>query len=124
MENKIWMEKCISEIEADCEFATCKMSEYAEIINRLEAERDMLKAAIATPELYVGIVAEVLAEERELAIAENLKLRARIKRLVKALKEISVWNAKDEKDYEIVLSQWRGCVAIAEEALVETKGVK
>ena len=104
-----------------------ELADYAELkkkIEGLEAERDLLKAAIATPELYVGVVSDILAEERESAVVENLKLRARIKRLVKALKEISVWNAKDEKDYEIVLSQWRGCVAIAEEALVEEMGVK
>lgn len=45
---------------------------------QLESERDMLKAAIATPELYVGVVSEVLAEERESVVAENSKLRARI----------------------------------------------
>ena len=44
----------------------------------LEDERDSLKAAIATPELYVGVVEKILAEERESAVADNSKLRARI----------------------------------------------
>ena len=66
------------------------LSEIAE----LEAARDMLKAAIATPELYVGVVSDILAEERELAIAENSKLRAVLERLVEVAEQMDLLNER------------------------------
>ena len=62
----------------------------------IKAERDMLKAAIATPELYVGVVSDVLAKEREFAIAENSKLRARLELIIAAANK-----AKEELEYDI-----------------------
>ena len=82
----------------------------------LEDERDSLKAAITTPELYVGVVSEILAEERESAVAENSNLRAMLERLVAAANE-----AKGELEYDIT----NGSVAIdiLKDAIAESKEV-
>ena len=85
-------------------------------IAELEAERDMLKAAIATPELYVGVVEKVLAEERESVVAENSKLRARLERMVAAANE-----AKEELEYDI--TNCRVAIDILKAAVAEAKEV-
>lgn len=114
--HKTFVSKHIAELEAEIE--GYKVSErrkdeqievygnetrrYARLMGEVVEERDQLKAAIATPELYVGVVAKALAEEMESAIAENLKLRAMLERLVAAAEEaltvtVSGWQANKLK---------------------------
>lgn len=47
----------------------------------LVAENRQLKAAIATPEVYAGVVSEVVERERDEAVVENKRLREQLAKL-------------------------------------------
>jgi hypothetical protein len=45
-------------------------------------------------------------------------LRKRIEEMEEGLRQISIWNQKDQDDHDICVLQWRGCVAIARDLLM------
>ena len=90
---------------------------FAEI-SELVDECDRLKAAIATPELYVGVVEKILAEERELAIADNLNLRTERDRLKAEVKDLrySLEHIDGDERYAKLRAGLERLVAAANEA--------
>lgn len=44
-------------------------------------------------------------------------LRNRIADMENGLRQIAIWNQKDQDDHDVCALQWRGCVAIARELL-------
>ncbi|MDI9430461.1 MAG: hypothetical protein QM570_01930 [Planctomycetota bacterium] len=44
---------------------------------KLQAENETLRAAIATPEVYAGVVTKVLEAERDAALAELAEMKAK-----------------------------------------------
>ena len=80
-------EDCCATLEESIKAAVSDLMTWDELADRvleleekiifMQVERGKMKAAITTPELYVGIISDVIAEERERVVAENLTLRTR-----------------------------------------------
>ena len=89
----------------------CTVAEHANLRNEVET----LKAAITTPELYIGIISDVIAEEREKVVAENIKLHTRHAALVdKALAVITQSGIHREKHVDcncVLCDLWKAAIA-------------
>jgi len=47
-------------------------------LDRLRVENETLKAAISTPEVYAGVITQIVEAERDKAVEENIRLHREI----------------------------------------------
>lgn len=69
----------------DCSDVDEATDSYCRRIAQLQAENARLRAAIATPEVYAGVVTEVVERERDEAVAENTRLRTIVDKALRLL---------------------------------------